>query len=84
LEFVQLKRDIMAPPRPGRWDMEGRPERNWRKVGGARGEDWDRWCWATEELRRDCVLRVEALLRVVWMGSRGEEGVALVLRRWVF
>jgi hypothetical protein len=29
------------------------------------------------------VLRVEALLRVVWIGRTGEDGVALMLRRWV-
>jgi len=41
LEFVQLKRDIIAPPRPGRCEMEGRLERNCRKEGGAGSAD----CW---------------------------------------
>lgn len=39
LELVQLKRLAMAPPRPGRCEMEGRFERNCRKVGGAGSAD---------------------------------------------
>lgn len=88
LELVQLKRLGMPTPGPGRWDMEGRLERNWRNVGGGGRGRWSvggsGYTRSEASPSRDRVLRVEALPRTFWMGRTGEDGVALSFRRCEF
>lgn len=55
----------MAPPKPGRWEIEGRFERNCLNVGGAGGETrslgMSVYCNSSSSPSNDLVLRVEAL-----------------------
>ena len=93
--FVQLKRLTSGPlepkPTPGLGRGAGveevrRLERNWRKVGGGGcgscGSGAGYGYCRSEEAIREGVRVVEALRRVVWRGSTGEEGVVLSLRAW--